>query len=68
VVLVLLILLNSTTCSKKGDSIEELSFKADFDEQNIKASNIEQLDMVEQTELSQMIQIKKFLEEQEAND
>ena len=68
IALLLLLILSNTTCSRKEDTIEELRFKNDFDEQNIKASNIEQINMVEQTELSQMIQIKKFLEEQDAHE
>jgi len=45
-----------------------LQFKNDFDERSIKASNIEQLDIMNQTELSQMMQIKKFLEEHGTNE
>lgn len=52
----------SVSCSSK--ETQALKFKEDFDENNIKASDVRNANLINQSEFSQMIKVKDFLEQQ----
>lgn len=52
----------SISCSSK--ETQALKFKEDFDENNIKASDVRNANLINQSEFSQMIKVKDFLEQQ----
>ena len=52
----------SVSCSSK--ETQALKFKEDFDENNIKASDVKNANLINQSEFSQMIKVKDFLEQQ----
>ena len=60
--LLMLATLISVSCSSK--ETQALKFKEDFDENNIKASDVKNANLINQSEFSQMIKVKDFLEQQ----
>lgn len=61
-VLMIILLISIISCSSQ--KTQELIFKEDFDENNIKASEVKNANLINQSEFSQMIKIKDFLEQQ----
>ena len=60
--LLMLVTAVSVSCSSK--ETQALKFKEDFDENNIKASDVKNANLINQSEFSQMIKVKDFLEQQ----
>lgn len=60
--LLMLVTAVSVSCSSK--ETQALKFKEDFDENNIKASDVTNANLINQSEFSQMIKVKDFLEQQ----
>ena len=60
--LLMLVTAVSVSCSSK--ETQALKFKEDFDENNIKASDVRNANLINQSEFSQMIKVKDFLEQQ----
>lgn len=58
----MLVTVVSVSCSSK--ETQALKFKEDFDENNIKASDVKNANLINQSEFSQMIKVKDFLEQQ----
>lgn len=58
----MLVTLVSVSCSSK--ETQALKFKEDFDENNIKASDVKNANLINQSEFSQIIKVKDFLEQQ----
>ena len=61
---VLMVITFICIASCSSQKMQELKFKEDFDENNIKASEVKNANLINQSEFSQMIKIKDFLEQQ----